>query len=278
MTIAVSNRSALRQGTKVWKDLRSCFITGSQFKAFSRPASSAIYKKVVQEKRDYWGGVHSTNPLALDRTMEWGTFHEDVAREAYKKHLESTRKPGTVNVHTEVSMLIDEGGMIATSPDGVVTIENEPRGVIEIKCPPGFFFFKVRDVGDPKYDVRTLNDEGREELYKSMKGLTEVGAKYYDMDNQFRLGGKLEDHYLQCLGNLHLSEAQWLDYIVFVPYKQWYKGSNIRVKRITRDETLADWERSRDALVAAYRENHDVFTSNIEKYLEEHKGSDTTIT
>ena len=82
----------------------------------------------------------------------------------------------------------------------VVTIENEPRGVIEIKCPPGFFFFKIRDVGpgDPKYDVRRLNDEGREELYKSMKGLTEVGAKYYDtgMDNQFpaarrQVGGSL---------------------------------------------------------------------------------------
>jgi len=281
MVLAVKGEAhnGMKQGSEVWKDLRSCFITGSQYHAWTRPSHLAIYKKVVAEKSAHWKGVAGKpTPKALQRMFDWGHFHEGVARQNYTSRLVTQFPTQNVSVRDHVAMFIDDEGMIAASPDGIVTITNEPSGVIEIKCPTGNFFWKRKDITDPKYDVANLDKTGLDSLYREMAN-SEVGAKYYDMDNQLRIGGKLEDHYLQCLGNLHLSNAEWCDYIVFAPFTEWYRAkdgtrSNMRVKRLTKKDTLADWEVTLSALENAYKDNVDVFTENVESYLAKYHNTD----
>ena len=276
MTVVVNGgRMGLRQGSKAWKDLRACFITGSQFHIFVKPSHLTKFKKALAEKASHWkGGVEATIPDALQMMFNWGHFHEKIAREQYRLQKILEFPNADVSVRDSVAMMIDDEGMIAASPDGVVTITNEPPGVIEIKCPVGNYFFKKRDVANPaKYDVGVTTDEQRDKLYSDMS-TSDIGRKYYDMDREFRIGGKLEEHYLQCIGNLHLSGAVWLDYIVYTPHLKWYKGSHMRVKRIWREETEDDWKATKDALVHAYKEHHEVFTENLERYLDEYKDTD----
>ena len=275
MTVVVNGGpTGMKQGSQAWKDLRSCFITGSQYKPYTRPSHLAMHKRALSEKRGYWKGEEEEIPLGLQRTFDWGHFHERIAREEYRTQTILEFPTSDVSVRDTVSMMIDDEGMIAASPDGVVTITNQPPGVIEIKCPTGPYFFKLNDIANfEKYDINRLDEGGREELYRDMSKY-EIGRKYYEMDNELRIGGKLEEHYLQCLGNLHLSGAEWCDYIVFVPFKKWYKGRNMRVKRLTRAETEEDWNRTKAALVHAYKEHHETFTENLEQYLAKYQDTD----
>jgi hypothetical protein len=80
---------------------------------------------------------------------------------------------------------------------------------------------------------------------------------------------------------LHLSGADWIDYIVYVPFKKWVRESdgtlsNMRVKRLTKDDTLSDWDTTRVALESAYSENEGVFTKNIEEFLAKYRTTDLT--
>jgi len=279
MVKAISNRD-MRQGSEKWKDLRSCLITGSQYVPWTRPSNLKKHKDAVKEKADHWTGASKPIPRALQRMFDWGHFHEGIARSIYTTQMVLKHAPNNVSVKDHISMLIDDEGMIAASPDGVVTITNIGRGVIEIKCPVGQYFFRKKDVSNGE-NFATMTPDELTVLYDDMEAHSEVGDKYYDMDNQLRIGGKLEDHYLQCLGNLHLSGADWIDYIVYVPFKKWVRESdgtlsNMRVKRLTKDDTLSDWDTTRVALESAYSENEGVFTKNIEEFLAKYRTTDLT--
>ena len=264
--------TGMQQGSKPWRDLRSCFITGSQYLPYTRPTHMMMHKKAIAEKASHWTASAPEVPIALQRMFDWGHFHEDLARKQYTLQTIIDNPQADVKVNDKVAMMIDDEGMIAASPDGIVTVTNQPPGVIEIKCPTGQYFWK-RNARDPKFDINGIDSTQMQHLYEDM-GKTDIGRKYYEMDTQFRIGGKLENHYLQCLGNLHLSGAEWCDYIVYVPFKKWHKGKHMRVKRITREETEEDWERTREALVHAYKESHGVFTENLTRYLAEYEQTD----
>ena len=279
MVKAIKN-SDMKQGSEAWKDLRSCLITGSQYVPWTRPRHLQKHKDVVKEKAAHFTGVAKPTPRSLQRMFDWGHFHEGIARNMYTTRMVLENAPRDVVVKDHISMLIDDDGMIAASPDGVVTIGNGENGVIEIKCPVGQYFWRRKDASNYE-DFTTMSPESLTALYEDMGVKSEVGEKYYDMDNQLRIGGKLEDHYLQCLGNLHLSGAAWIDYVVYVPFKKWSRErdgtlSNMRVKRLTKDDTLSDWETTRVALEKAYGENEKVFSENIERFLAKHRNTDHT--
>lgn len=253
------------------------------------PHNETTYRPVEDYADMYmWGNTPFAEPKqepseGLRRTMEWGSKCEDVARAAYQSAM------GFQRVDDTCGMVVDQEGMLAASPDGYVLNDTGDKlGVLEIKCPAGALFFRTED----RDNFNPSNDQHfRSLLLPGSKITFSVPEKYTTDDpepvddayiekrggrrpKEFRMGGKLEAHYLQVLGNLFISDVAWADYFVFLPPRtsgahDWYNGKNYRRFRVykTDEWALDDWAAAKRRLHNAYIENQDIFTVNNIKYL-----------
>lgn len=139
--------------------------------------------------------------------MDWGSAHEDEGLMFYIA--EKKYPPGTVRRSGLFVSTLD--GIFAASPDGVVGEE----GIIEIKCP---------------YSCR--NDDPSS--WKVLQNKSGIFLK------------KSHVYYCQIVMQLHVTEKQWCDFVV-------WSNKGIWVQQIFRDhETLREWQRMIPILTRFY--------------------------
>jgi hypothetical protein len=235
-----------------------------------------------------WGATDFPDPKpepseGLRRTMEWGSKCEDVARAFYQGIM------GYQRIESSCGMVIDGDGMIAASPDGyVLNDQGERLGVLEIKCPAGAVFFRTEDRANfnpsvPEHFRSLLSSGSKINFSPPEKYGTDdaepvdeafIGQRGGRRPKEFRMGGKLEAHYLQVLGNMFISDVAWADYFVYLPPRDsgghnWYNGTHYRRFRVYKTDQWAvdDWEAAKRRLHNAYTEEQQTFTRNNLKYL-----------
>jgi hypothetical protein len=102
------------------------------------------------------------------------------------------------------------------------------------------------------------------------------GKQYLQMYNLKR---ENKGYYYQCMANLLLTSAQWIDFVAWVPpgafnFPDHPEGQpNIRVHRFTRKEMQADWMALQSKLISRHKMYKDVFTQNMEAFLSKYKGT-----
>jgi hypothetical protein len=105
-------------------------------------------------------------------------------------------------------------------------------------------------------------------IYTSFK--ITPGKQYTDMRN-LRLHNK--GYYYQCMANLFLTSAEWIDFVAWVPVGAFeFVDSpaglpNIKIHRFHRADMKAHWGTLQSKLVARHRLYQDVFTHNMDSLL-----------
>jgi len=124
----------VEQGTPEWKQARAGRVTASRIKdVLAKGKGSAESASRADFRMEIVCSMLTGEPQEdgfFSKDMAWGVDHESEAREAYS---------------VENGVLVDQVGMVvhigddrcAASPDGMVGWdgENEPEGLVEIKCP-----------------------------------------------------------------------------------------------------------------------------------------------
>jgi hypothetical protein len=204
--------------------------------------------------------------------MHWGVIHEPIALEAYRAYMRVQSPLYDVRAGTTIpGMVVDRAYQIAASPDGWVFDSQSPEathvGVVEFKCPVGNFFFVK---GNTNLDPRKPED--MPEIMKRIK--VTPGKQYLEMYN---LKKENKGYYYQCMANLFLTSAEWVDFVAWVPPGAFdFPGHppgqpNIRVHRFTRREMEDDWRALQTKTSSRHRLYKDVFTQNIEAFLSKYK-------
>jgi len=162
------------QRTIGWKQARKGRVTGSI-------VSECIGNKNFHtplEMANQIAGISSI-PISSEqqKIMDYGTLHEDDARKWYSDMNGVTVREGGFAVPKFDSR-------IGMSPDGIVIINNEEVGLIEIKCPQSFY--------KPLIDYE---NKGR----PSTEKYNHIWRSHYD---QMQMG-------------MAIFDKKWCDYIVF---------------------------------------------------------------
>ena len=113
--------STAEQGSAEWLAARLGVVTASNFaKVISKGVGRRAY--MLQLAAERLSGL--SQPFFRNTAMEWGTEHEQEARECYELFSDNT-------VIEKGLIYLDDSKQIGASPDGLIG-EN---GGIEIKCP-----------------------------------------------------------------------------------------------------------------------------------------------
>ena len=148
-------------------------------------------------------------------SLHWGKQHEEEARQCYIQHLE---KLETVRVTTSGLIVDIDKPCLGCSPDGIVEIGDDNKGLLEIKCP-----FRAAKEGMTPIEAAF-----------SLKG--------FSCSTNF---GKISlkrshDYYYQVQGQMAILKVPWCGFFVWTP-----KGYSI--ERISRDDSF--WEDVRPKLM-----------------------------
>jgi hypothetical protein len=267
----------------LWLDLRRTLMTASSLETWNMKGQlgkeAVKITDLVTQFREHFNGPPKPlfpNPTyserALQKTMHWGVIHEPIALEAYRAYMRVQSPLYDVRAGTTIpGMVIDRAYQIAASPDGWVFDSQSPEathvGVVEFKCPPGnFFFLKINSHLDPR------KPEDMPEIMRRIK--VTPGKQYLEMYN---LKKENKGYYYQCMANLFLTSAEWVDFVAWVPPGAFdFPGHppgqpNIRVHRFTRREMEDDWRALQSRMSSRHRLYKDVFTQNIEAFLSKYK-------
>lgn len=255
------------QKSQGWCDLRACFMTASQLDAWRMAPTTTKYKNALSKKEDHVMGQPSKDVIEgiAQRAMAWGNLNEDVARNEYV----ANELPDTYRIDTGVHIMLDEGMQIAASPDGLVYDGDTLVGVLEIKCPVGQAF-----VSNTTMPVQLNIQDLRDKVKITPGAKYSIGAlqSYSPSDKT-----KNFNHYCQCLANLFISGAQWIDYMVWTPPRnKWAtekeEHQNYRVTRLRKDDEAIqkDWKRLKEELDHGYAYSHMTFTNNLTKFMEKY--------
>ena len=276
--------STEQKGT-LWLDLRRTLMTGSSLETWTKDGKggreAVDLTALVKDFQEHFSDVprplftNSTNAFGerlKQKNMHWGVIHEEKALEAYRTYM-SVQSPGfDVRAGKSIpGMVIDRAYQIAASPDGYVYYDNSPDatlvGVVEFKCPVGDFFAKKAN-----RDLDPRKKEDMEDIMRKFK--ITPGKQYLEMYN---LKTHNKGYYYQCMANLFLTSAQWIDFVAWVPPGAFnFPGhpegqENIRVHRFYRSAMEADWSALQSRLVARHNLYQGVFTQNIEALLLKYK-------
>lgn len=269
-----------QKGT-LWLDLRRTLMTGSSLETWAMNGvgnkESVKLTALVKEFQEHFHGPpkplftqNDFNERVTQKNMHWGVIHERSALQAYQTYM-SVQSPG-VDVRagsTIPGMVIDRAYQIAASPDGYVYNNTSPDatlvGVVEFKCPVGDFF-------RTNYKLDPRKEQDMPEIMKRFK--ITPGRQYLEMYNLKRHN---KGYYYQCMANLFLSSAQWIDFVAWVPPGAYdFPGApdgqlNIKVHRFSRKDMEADWTALQSRLSSRHRKYQDVFTQNMEALLLKYK-------
>ena len=120
----------------------------------------------------------------------------------------------------KAGIFISECGILAASPDGVVSCDDIIVGLLEIKCPYSCRNMTVRDA------------------------CSEVKSFYCQLDDENCIHLKKDHHYYyQVQGAMGLTGAQWCDFVVWTP-------KECIIERIPYDEKF--WELTKQHLKQIY--------------------------
>jgi hypothetical protein len=270
------------QKGRLWLDIRRTLMTGSSLETWimrgkRKGDESVKLTDLIKDFQEHFSGIpkqlflsNTFNEKLQQKNMFWGTMHEDHALRAYQGHTEIVSPGYEVRAGTTIpGMVIDRAYQIAASPDGWVFdgtgIDARHVGVVEFKCPVGLFFAKGAHTG-PAFDPR--DPQNMQRIYTNFK--ITPGKQYTDMRN-LRLHHK--GYYYQCMANLFLTSAEWIDFVAWVPVGAFeFPGSpagqpNIKIHRFHRADMKAHWEALQSKLVARHRLYQDVFTHNMDALL-----------
>ena len=158
-------------------------------------------------------GKHSASKQT-NSAIQWGQLHEETAYQIYGNSLPPT------NQLRKAGIFISECGILAASPDGVVSCDDSIVGLLEIKCPYSCRNMTVRDA------------------------CFEVKSFYCQLDDENCIHLKKDHHYYyQVQGAMGLTGAQWCDFVVWTP-------KECIIERIPYDEKF--WELTKQHLKQIY--------------------------
>jgi hypothetical protein len=265
----------------LWLDLRRTLMTGSCLETWAMKGQqgkeSVKITEIIQDFREHFAlkpdfllKKNEFGERMKQKNCHWGTIHEASALQAYQTYM-SVKSPGLdVRAGTTIpGMLIDRAYQIAASPDGWVFDSASPEathvGIVEFKCPVGDLFarYKYLDPRNP-HDMAAIMEDIKitpPDFYKEMYNLKKKNRGYY----------------YQCMANLFLTSAEWIDFVAWVPpgahtFPGHPKGQpNIKVHRFYRSEMESDWRALQSTLSTRHNLYKDVFTQNMEAFLLKYK-------
>jgi hypothetical protein len=267
----------------LWLDLRRTVMTASKLETWnlgvSRGADSVGLDRFIEEVREHFSPVE--RPLHIgnffqeamkQKNMHWGTIHEDHALRAYQAHLLIRSPVYEVRAGTTIpGMVIDRAFQISASPDGWVFDSADPDarhiGVVEFKCPVGLFFRK-----NPGREFDPRIQGNLQHIYTKL-AIT-PGKQYTEM-HDLRLHNK--NYYYQCMANLFLTSAEWIDFVAWVPPGAFEfvdsapNQKNLKIHRFYRADMKAHWETLLSGLTLRHKRYQDVFTDNMARFLSKYK-------
>ena len=271
-----------QKGT-LWLDLRRTLMTGSSLETWKKDGKggkqaadlTALVKDFQEHFSDvarplFTAGGNTFGERLKQKNMHWGVLYEEKALGAYRTYM-SVQSPGfDVRAgNTIPGMVIDRAYQIAASPDGWVFdgkgLDATHIGIVEFKCPVGDFFVKNRDL-DPRKEEDMPNILGKLKITP--------GKQYVEMYN---LKTHNKGYYYQCMANLFLTSAQWIDFVAWVPpgafdFPDHPNGQpNMRVHRFYRSAMAADWSELQSKLISRHSLYQDVFTQNMKAFLSKYK-------
>lgn len=276
---------ATEQKGTLWLDLRRTLMTGSSLETWQKDGKggkeAADLTTLIKDFREHFSDIprplftnnsNSFGERLKQKNMHWGVLHEEKALEAYRTYM-SVQSPGfDVRAGRAIpGMVIDRAYQIAASPDGYVYHDNSADatlvGVVEFKCPVGDFFAKKANL-----DLDPRKKEDMPNILEKFK--ITPGRQYLEMYNLKR---ENKGYYFQCMANLFLTSAEWIDFVAWVPpgafdFPDHPKGQpNIKVHRFSRKDMEADWSALQSRLISRHRMYQNVFTQNMEALLSKYK-------
>jgi len=127
MAQAVEKETRKQSKTALWFKYRAGRVTASRMKAvchtdITNPAQSLVKGICYPEAFNF-----------TSKQTNWGCKHEKQARDRYEKVVKSNH----TNLHVkECGLFINpKWPFVGASPDGIITCDCCPKGVLEIKCP-----------------------------------------------------------------------------------------------------------------------------------------------
>ena len=274
---------ATEQKGTLWLDLRRTLMTGSSLETWKKDGKggneSVKLTALVKDFQEHFDGP--PKPLlpkydfyerVTQKNMHWGVIHEAKALEAYRTYMSVQSSGFDVRAGTTIpGMVIDRAYQIAASPDAYVyhddSLDATLVGVVEFKCPVGDFFAQK--------DNRHLDPRKKEDMPNILgKFKIKPGKQYVEMYN---LKTHNKGYYYQCMANLFLTSAEWIDFVAWVPQGAFnFPDSpvgqpNIRVHRFYRSAMEADWSELQSKLISRHSLYRNVFTQNMEAFLSRYK-------
>ena len=189
----IQSMSVGQRNNPLWSDARQWRITSSNFGKVCNRTFRQLYPPSLVKSLlgDY--GIPRTAPI------QWGCDHESDAIQQYVLTRGSTVEECGV-------FLSEEFPHLATSPDGVISIDNERFGGIEVKCP-----FKHRK--------NSIEEACKDSAFCLIM-----------CDGQIMLNWK-HDYYYQVTGQIALTGAEFCDFVVWTEV-------DIHIERILLDVTM----------------------------------------
>ena len=132
----------LKQGTPQWFEARKRRLTSSNY-------GTLLGLNPYSGPREVAAIFHGQSTFTGNQACRYGSHHEDIAIKAYEKlcgvdveetglwvNKDMSEKTNFIDPHREEPLrkTFLESGM-GGSPDGIIKVDGETRGIIEVKCP-----------------------------------------------------------------------------------------------------------------------------------------------
>ena len=187
-----------QRNNPLWLKSRVGRLTASNFGRVYRASQSNRPYAADDIRKSFW----EPNDISSCPPVKWGIDHEKDAIEAYKKQTGYDVK--------ETGLWLFPNGFIGASPDGLVYINGQLSGILEVKCP-----WRLRYLNN----LNTVQD-----VVKELPFLT------------WPLGLlRTHDYYHQVQGQLAATKTAWCDFVVWCP------NNFIVIVRVDSDPI---WERT----------------------------------
>ena len=188
----------------LWLQMRKGRLTASNFGHVLQASRSGNANTIESIRNDFFVSKDISNCPPV----KWGVDHEKQAIDTYQKL--------TGFQVAETGLWLFPDGYIGASPDGLVYIQGQLTGILEVKCP---------------WRLRSLQANSLEQLVKELPFLSWPLALNHN-----------HDYYHQVQGELFATGAPWCDFVVWSPLNppivlrvtpdaSWYKTTFAHIKR-----------------------------------------------
>lgn len=185
----IEQKTIGQAGNNDWFEARKNRLTASNFGSICKRLKTTKYGPTVHRL------LYKENNDNLP-ALQYGRLNEPEAIRQYEK--EKNVKVTPCGLFVDLHL-----GFLAATPDGLI----EPNGIIEVKCPISISKLGIKSAVENKKSFYLKFDENSQQIYLN----------------------KTHDYYYQIQGQLHISNREFCDFLVWTP-------NEIHIERIQRDD------------------------------------------